>query len=69
MSFPEQLRQARVAKGFTQQQVADSLEVINSTYCGYETGKRQPNIEKIRLLVNILEVSSDTLLETGFNIS
>lgn len=69
MSFPEQLRQARVAKGFTQQQVADSLGVTNSTYCGYETGKRQPNIEKIRLLVNILEVSSDTLLETGFNIS
>lgn len=69
MSFPEQLRQARIAKGFTQQQVADSLGVTNSTYCGYETGKRQPNIEKIRLLVNILEVSSDTLLETGFNIS
>lgn len=69
MSFPEQLRQARVAKGLTQQQIADSLGVTNSTYCGYETGKRQPNIEKIRLLVNILEVSSDTLLETGFNIS
>lgn len=69
MSFPKQLRQARIAKGLTQQQIADSLGVTNSTYCGYEMGKRQPNIEKIRLLVNILEVSSDTLLETGFNIS
>lgn len=67
MSFPEQLRRARLAKGLTQQQVADHMGITNSTYCGYETGKRQPDVEKIKLLAKILQTSGDTLLETGFS--
>ena len=66
MSFAEQLKMARIAQGLTQQQVADLMGITNSTYCGYETGKRQPDVEKIKLLANILQTSGDTLLETGF---
>lgn len=66
MSFAEQLKQARLAQGLTQQQVADLMGITNSTYCGYETGKRQPDVAKIKLLANILKTSGDTLLETGF---
>ena len=66
MSFAEQLKRARISQGLTQQQIADLMGITNSTYCGYETGKRQPDVEKIKLLVNILQTSGDILLETGF---
>lgn len=66
MGFSEQLKMARLSMNYTQQQVADLMGITKSTYCGYETGKRQPDVEKIKLLANILQTSGDTLLETGF---
>lgn len=67
MGFPEQLKTARLNMNYTQQQVADLMGITKSTYCGYETGKRQPDVAKIKLLANILQTSGDTLLETGFS--
>lgn len=66
MGFSEQLRKARLALGYTQQQIADIMGITKSTYCGYETGKRQPDVKKIKQLAKILNTSGDTLLETGF---
>jgi len=67
MGFPEQLKMARLSMNYTQQQVADLMGITKSTYCGYETGKRQPDVAKIKLLAEILRTSGDTLLETGFS--
>ena len=67
MGFPEQLKTARLNLNYTQQQVADLMGITKSTYCGYETGKRKPDVEKIKLLANILQTSGDILLETGFS--
>lgn len=50
---------------YTQQQVADLMGITKSTYCGYETGKRQPDVAKIKQLASILNTSGDILLETG----
>lgn len=66
MGFPEQLKRARLSMNYTQQQVADLMGVTKSTYCGYETGKRQPDVAKIKQLACILNTSGDVLLETGF---
>lgn len=66
MSFYENLRAARERRGYTQQQVADLMGLDKSTYCGYETGKRQPDVSKLKKLSKILGVSGDELLETGF---
>lgn len=66
MSFGEKLRLAREKSGMTQQQVADLMKIDKSTYCGYETEKRQPDVQKIKLLSKILGVSGDILLETGY---
>ena len=65
MSFSENLRAARERRGLTQQQVADLMGIDKSTYCGYETEKRQPDVQK---LSKILGVSGDELLETGYEI-
>lgn len=67
MGFPEQLKTARLNINYTQQQVADLMGIAKSTYCGYETGKRQPDVEKIKKLACILQTSGDILLETGFS--
>lgn len=66
MGFPEQLKRARLSMNYTQQQVADLMGITKSTYCGYETGKRQPDVVKIKQLACILNTSGDVLLETGF---
>lgn len=66
MGFPEQLKKARLNMNYTQQQVSDLMGVTKSTYCGYETGKRKPDVAKIKQLARILNTSGDTLLETGF---
>ena len=66
MGFSDQLKSARLKIGYTQQQVADLMGITKSTYCGYETGKRQPDVEKIKKLAKILHTTGDALLETGF---
>ncbi len=66
MGFPDQLKKARLNMDYTQQQVADLMGITKSTYCGYETGKRQPDVAKIKQLACILNTSGDVLLETGF---
>lgn len=64
MSFHENLRSLRERLGKTQQQIADEMGIDKSTYCGYETGKRQPDVKKLKQLAAILGVSGDELLET-----
>lgn len=65
MTFPEQLKAARTAAGLTQAAMAAKLGVDKTTYCGYETGRRQPDINKLRQLTALLDVSADQLLDTG----
>lgn len=64
MSFPEQLKSARLAAGLTQADMASQLGVDKTTYCGYETGRRQPDINKLRQLIALLDISADQLLST-----
>ncbi|WP_322199651.1 XRE family transcriptional regulator [Acutalibacter intestini] len=63
MSFPEKLKEARVAAGLTQNQMARQLGVDSTTYSGYETGRRQPDVNKLRQLAKTLGVTGDQLLE------
>lgn len=65
MGFKEQLKKARQNASLTQKQVAEMLGIDKTTYCGYETGKRQPDPQRINQISQILNVSGDVLLETG----
>ena len=65
MPFAEKLKEARQMRGLTQQEVAERLGVSKSTYCGYETGRQQPDVRKIKQLAAILQTSGDQLLETA----
>lgn len=65
--FKDRLRSARKSANLTQKEVAARLGITESTYCGYETGKREPDVMKIKAIASILGVSGDYLLETGFS--
>jgi len=62
MTFGDRLREARKAKGFTQEALAELIGVAKSTLTGYEKGNREPDMFKIKKLIDILEVDSDYLL-------
>lgn len=68
MEFAENLRQAREKKGYTQQDVSKLMGIDKSTYCGYETGKRQPDVPKLKKIANILGTSVDELLGIDGNL-
>ncbi len=65
--FKDRLRSARKSANLTQKEVAERLGITESTYCGYETGKREPDVLKIKAIASLLGVSGDYLLETGFS--
>lgn len=65
MTFSERLLYARKEKGFTQEQIAEAIGVAKSTYTGYEKGNREPDLFKIKKLIEVLGVSSSWLLGLG----
>lgn len=57
----ENLKQARVARGLTQKQLADEMHKYQSDYSEYETGKVQLDYEKIVFLCKRLEITPNDL--------
>lgn len=62
MTFGERLKELRIEKGLTQQQLADILKVGRPTIAGYETKGKQPDFDKIAMMCKYFNVSSDDLL-------
>ena len=60
--FPERLRAARKEKGYTQEWMAEQLQIHRTTYTRYETGSTEPSLEMFRQIVNILDVNPAELL-------
>lgn len=60
--FSENLKIAREKKNMTQKEVADIIGVAKSTYSLYESGNREPNVQTIKKIADVLNVSADTLL-------
>lgn len=60
--FGEKLRELRLAKGLTQQQLADKLGLVKGSISAYEQGTKYPSLEVLRNICRIFQVSSDYLL-------
>ena len=69
MSFGDNLKEARLSRGLTQIQIANQLGIDKSTYSGYESGKRQPDVKRIKELAGILNVSADELLDVHISVT
>lgn len=64
-TFCKNLRAARLEKNMTQKQVASHLNVVESCYANWEQGRTEPNIEMLRKLSALLEVSLDDLINSS----
>ncbi len=62
MKFNEILREVRHESGMTQKDVYMVLQVSPNCYASWEQGRTQPDIENIKKLCAIFEVSADYLL-------
>lgn len=60
--FNKRLREMRMKRGFTQQKLADILDIALRSYQCYETGTRTPNYALLVQIADILDVSLDYLL-------
>lgn len=66
-TFPQKIKKARHDAGYTQRQVAEVLNLPQSTIAKYETGKLEPNLETLGLMADFYAVSLDWLLGTAGN--
>lgn len=61
-NFNENLKEARIKSGLSQKEVSENIGVAKSTYSLYESGNREPNVNTIKKIADVLNVSADTLL-------
>lgn len=62
--FPSKIKKARKDTGFTQLEVEKETKISRSTIAKYETGKLEPDLEKLGILADFYQVSIDWLLGT-----
>jgi transcriptional regulator with XRE-family HTH domain len=62
MNISERLKQLRENKGITQEKISSDLNINRATYAHYETGRRQPDLDTVKLLAEYHNCSIDYLL-------
>lgn len=62
MKFNQRLKELRINSPHQQKEIAEMLGIAVITFQQYESGKREPNIEKLIALANIFDVTLDYLL-------
>ncbi len=60
--FNKRLREMRMKRGFTQQIMADKLQLSLNAYQKYEQAERSPSLDCLVRIADILNVSTDYLL-------
>lgn len=63
MNIGETLYNLRKEKGFSQEEVADELNVSRQTVSKWETGESKPDIDKISPICELFDISYDELLD------
>ena len=58
----KRIKELRMEKGLSQQELGAIIHVTKVSICGYENGTRTPNLEKLALLADALETTTDYLL-------
>ena len=63
MDFGRKLKVIRLQNKLRQHQIADVLGISRSSYCSYEIGRRDVDLETVLKLSRFYNISVDTLLE------
>ncbi len=62
LMFSQRLRELRLERDLTQQQLADVFHIHQTTVKDWETKGKQPNYETLMKLAKFFDVSTDYLL-------
>lgn len=62
MRFCDRLKKCRTDRNLTQAQLADILNVKQSTVGNWESGAREPDFEMLKVLADLFGVTSDYLI-------
>lgn len=65
ITLGEKIRSARKSAGLTQGQLAEKLFVSRQAVTKWESGKGMPDLENLRQLSGLLDISIDSLLDGG----
>ena len=57
----EKLIEVRTKKGYTQEQMANKLNVARTTYTGYEKGNVTPSLEVALIIKEVLNYKKDDI--------
>lgn len=60
--FMNIIKQLRLSKGMTQDELADALGISRSRLSMYELGKREPDFETLEMIADFFNVDTDYLL-------
>ena len=63
MNLGKNIYNLRKNKGFSQEQLADKINVTRQTISNWELGETYPNPEQLKLLSKLLDISIDDLIE------
>lgn len=58
----KRVKELRIKRKLSQQELGDLIGVTKVSICGYESGSRIPNLDKLIRLADVLETSTDYLL-------
>ena len=56
------IKEYRISKGYTQSEIANILNIKQSSYSNKELGKRAFTVEEIKLLKDLFKVTYEDLL-------
>ncbi len=62
MKFGEMLKSLRIEQRYTQQELADILNLSKSNISKYESNSIEPNLDTIQKIADFFKVSTDYLL-------
>ena len=60
--FAKKLKDSRESKGLSQSEVSKALGMTRNAFTNYEAGIREPSLDTLKLICQVLDVSADYLL-------
>ena len=69
MTFGEKIKEARKESGLSQEQFAEKMNVSRSAVAKWETDKGMPDVNNLKIMAQLLNVSVDYLLDEDEKIS
>lgn len=63
MVFSDKLKQLRIANEYSQEQLADMLNVSRQAVTKWESGKGMPDISNLKAIADLFDVTLDSLVD------